>query len=345
LTGQTNGGPGTRPARSKEADGSAPPVKYLASQEVHLVPVAALRPGDSPRLVGEDAERIRVLAESDRPLPPILVHRDSMRVIDGMHRLGAARLRGQYAIDVVFFDGSDEDAFVMAVRANVAHGLPLSYADREAAVERIVTSHPDWSDRAIATTTGLSSRTVAAIRGRIKGLPHGATRVGRDGRVRPLDGTGGRRVASELIAAFPDASLREIARAAGISPATVRDVRQRIQRGEDPVPRRRTRDRELRSVGRGDGEATREDSDRLSTQERSAVLQNLERDPSLRFAESGRRVLRWLHQRIIAEEEWREVAAAVPPHSVYILAGLARRCANEWHEFAKQLEGQLSTPS
>lgn len=301
--------------------------------------VAALHPADSPRLVGEDAERIRVLAESDRALPPILVQRTTMRVIDGMHRLGAARLRGLDEIDVVFFDGSDEDAFVMAVRANVAHGLPLSYADRESAVTRIVASHPDWSDRAIAATTGLSARTVAGIRGRIAGLPQGTARIGRDGRVRPLDSTGGRRVASQLIASYPEASLREIARAAGISPATVRDVRERIQRGEDPVPRRLAKN-EARA-NRRNGEPGSQDAERLSTQERNAVLQNLERDPSLRFAESGRRVLRWLFQRVIAEEEWQEVAEAVPPHSVYILAGLARRCSNEWLEFAKQLEGRL----
>lgn len=300
----------------------------------------SLQPADSPRLIGEDGERIRVLAESDRPLPPILVHRSSMRVIDGMHRLGAARLRGQETIDVIYFDGSNEDAFVMAVRANVAHGLPLSYADREAAVARIVASHPDWSDRAIAATTGLSARTVAGIRGRIKGLPQGVARIGRDGRVRPLDSTGGRRAAGQLIAAYPDASLREIARAAGISPATVRDVRERIQRGEDPVPKRLARNEREPRPARA-GEPARDDAERLSTQERNSVLQNLERDPSLRFAESGRRVLRWLYQRVIAEEEWQDIVAAVPPHSVYILAGLARRCSNEWLEFAKQLEGRL----
>jgi hypothetical protein len=49
-------------------------------------------------------------------------------------------------------------------------------------------------------------------------------------------------------------------------------------------------------------------------------------------------VLRWLARRVIAEEEWRDVAAAVPPHSVYILAALARRCATEWLEFARHLE-------
>ena len=349
MTEQTERGPNqNHSSGSQERDEPAAPPGYpTVDQVTHTVPVAELQPADSPRLVGEDPEHIRVLAEPDRALPPVLVHRPTMRVIDGMHRLSAARLRGQDAIDVVFFDGSDEDAFVLAVRANVAHGLPLSFADREAAVARIVVSHPEWSDRAIAATTGLAPRTVAAVRGRIVGLPKESARVGRDGRVRPLDSSSGRRVASRLIAAFPKASLREIARAAGISPATVRDVRERIQRGEDPVPARRVRaDREgAAAAARGNGESTRDDAERLSAQERDAVLQSLERDPSLRFAESGARVLRWLVRRVIAEEEWRDVAGVVPPHSAYILASLARRCGNEWLEFAQQLERRVGTHS
>jgi ParB-like chromosome segregation protein Spo0J len=323
---------------------SVTPTQYpVSGPNTHIVPLDDLLPGHSPRLVGEDDEHIRVLAQPDRRLPPILVHRPSMRVIDGMHRLGAARLRGEDTIEVVFFDGSDDDAFVMAVRANVSHGLPLSFADREAAVARIITSHPEWSDRAIAATTGLAARTVAAVRGRIVELPSQTARIGRDGRVRPLDSTDGRRAASRLIAAQPDASLREIARTAGISPATVRDVRARLQRGEDPVPQRRTRsERPVRAAGSQErAEPAREENDQLSAMDRNNVLQNLERDPSLRFAKSGHLVLRWLSRRVIAGEEWRNVADAVPPHTAYIIAALARRCAREWLEFAQQLEHRL----
>jgi len=347
LTGQADHGLSEgHQADPNDHDESSPSTEYpKADQVTYTVPVAALRPADSPRLIGEDAEHIRVLAEPDRALPPILVHRSTMRIIDGMHRLGAARLRGQETIDVVFFDGSEEDAFVLAVKANVAHGLPLSYADREAAVARIVISHPNWSDRAIAAAAGLGPRTVAAVRGGIEGLPQGTARLGRDGRVRPLDSTDGRRVASQLIAAFPDASLRAIARAAGIAPATVRDVRERIQRGEDPVPPRRPRTgRDSRTERRDtDPSSAHDSSERLSVQERNAVLRNLERDPSLRFAQTGARTLRWLVHRVIAEEEWRELIDTVPPHSVYILSALARRCANEWIEFARQLEQRVGS--
>lgn len=325
---------------SSESDDVQLDSRYTtAGRPVHRLPITTLRPADSPRLVGENAEHIRVLAEPDKVLPPILVHRPTMRVIDGMHRLGAARMRGQDIIDVVFFDGSDADAFVMAVRANVTHGLPLSYADREAAAERIVESHPEWSDRTIAAATGLAPRTVAVVRSRVTDHSRGASRVGRDGRVRPLDSSDGRREASRLIAAFPDASLRQIARAAGISPATVRDVRERVQRGEDPAPPRRAR--KHRETRRHTGDAVKDPIEGLTKNECDLILHNLERDPALRFAESGNRVLRWLVRRLVVKEEWGGIVGTIPPHSVYILAGLARRCANEWLEFAKELEQRV----
>ena len=207
--------------------------------EVVTVPVLSLRPADSPRLNGEDKAHIARLAETDAPLPPILVDRRTMRVIDGMHRLMAASLQGLETIEVVFFDGSEADVFLRAVQENVMHGLPLSLADRRAAAERIVTSHPQMSDRAIGRTTGLAAKTVAAIRKRTCDTNAAVGRTGRRGRESPSArqrkrppagcGTAGQQ---------PQASLRNVARAVGISAATVLDVRKRLERGESPVPRR-----------------------------------------------------------------------------------------------------------
>ena len=100
------------------------------SREVHTVEIGSLAPADSPRLAGEDGEHAARLAETPDELPPILVHRPTMRVIDGMHRLQAARLRGRETIETEFFDGSAEDAFIQAVTVNTRHGLPLTLADR-----------------------------------------------------------------------------------------------------------------------------------------------------------------------------------------------------------------------
>lgn len=128
------------------------------------VPIEALGSSYSPRVEGEDKEYMGILAESEAPLPPILVHRPSMKVIDGMHRLGAARLQGRQHIEARFFEGAERDAFLLAVVLNVTHGLPLSTADRTAAVERILSSHPQWSDRAVAVVAGLSPSRVSEIR-------------------------------------------------------------------------------------------------------------------------------------------------------------------------------------
>src|ERR1700761_789437 len=171
------------------------------------------------RVKGEDTKHVRPLAEVEDELPPIVVHRATMRVIDGMHRVRAAVLSGVAYIEALLFDGAEDEAFLLAVRLNVAHGLPLSRADRVAAAVRIIYSSPQWSDRAIARAAGLSDKTVASIRRRTSAeIPHLPDRIGRDGRVRPVSPAAGRRLASDLIAKNPDAAISEIATRAGISP-------------------------------------------------------------------------------------------------------------------------------
>lgn len=102
-----------------------------AARPISTVPISALLPADSPRLAGESAEHVRMLADSGAKFPPIIVHRPSMRVIDGMHRLRATTLRGCATIEVQFVDdGEGPELFVLAVAANIAHGLPLTSADR-----------------------------------------------------------------------------------------------------------------------------------------------------------------------------------------------------------------------
>ena len=311
-----------------------------ATTGAHAVPVESLAVADSPRLVGEDETHIHRLAQVESPLPPILVHRSTMRIIDGMHRLAAARLRGDRTIDVRFFDGSTDEAFVLAVNANVTHGLPLSRADREAAAARIIGTHPHWSDRALAAVTGLATTTIAAIRSTTgDGGAQAPARLGRDGRVRPLDAAAGRRLASRLFADRPDASLREIALAAGISPATARDVRIRMRRGDDPVPAgNRTAPRAARPRPQVDGPGHPPVG-----RDAASVLHDLRRDPSLRLVESGRELLRWLAMHAVQNGSWHPFVATMPSHAAYVVAALARGTAREWLEFADRLEQRLTT--
>jgi ParB-like chromosome segregation protein Spo0J len=312
----------------------------------------SLRPGESPRLNGEDKAHIARLAETEAPLPPILVDRRTMRVIDGMHRLMAASLQGREIIDVVFFDGSEADVFLRAVRENVAHGLPLTQADRRAAAERIIATHPHMSDRAIGHSVGLAAKSVASIRKRSTDeTPQSNTRVGRDGKVRPLDSSEGRRRAAELLTDQPGASLRDLARAVGISPSTVLDVRKRLERGESPVPERATAsapsaDGAEAGATNGGGSARglsptiRQGARPPVALSPVALVERLLRDPSLRSNERGKGMLRLLHVNALGAEQLPDVATAVPPHCVAIVVQLARHYAKMWLDFAGELDGR-----
>jgi lambda repressor-like predicted transcriptional regulator len=183
----------------------------------------------------------------------IVVHRTTMRVIVGTELLRAARAQGERTVDVRFFDGSLEDALTMAAESTAARATPSALAERVAEAARLLRAHPQWSDRAVASAVGVSAKTVAVQRHKLRGeTASPSKRIGLDGRMRPLSSAEGRALAGRLLLDSPGASLREIASWAGISPGTVRDVRERLKRGEDPVPSgRRTAPGEIRPLRNG----------------------------------------------------------------------------------------------
>lgn len=320
-----------------------------AEGRIVAVPVASLLQGDSPRLEGEDKAHVARLAAIDGPLPPLLVDQCSMRVIDGMHRLLAALLKGQQTIEVRFFNGSQADAFLRAVEANVTHGLPLSKADRRAAAERIVMSHPQLSDRAIAQLAGLGTKTIAGIRQRLTLVAQQPNaRVGIDGKTRPLNSREGRQLAAELLIEHPRTSLREVARHAGISAATASDVRKRLERGEEPAPPRsdstsRTKPSESsdsKTQGRQNVGSARRPHAQAPGQSSVLVPRTLFDDPSLRYNEQGRRLLRWLQHSPGDPQERSGVVAAIPPHCAALVVRLARHNSQAWLDFAQELDGR-----
>ncbi|PRH80457.1 transcriptional regulator [Streptomyces solincola] len=233
----------------------------LPAHFTHRVRIEALLPADSPRLNGVDDAHVQRLADIYPALPPVLVHRSTMRVIDGMHRVAAAAANGLTSVEVHFFDGADEEAFIRAVAANTAHGLPLSVTDRKAAAERILRSRPELSDRAVATCTGLDPKTVAALRPRSTGeSPQSNIRRGTDGRAHPLDRTAERLRAAELMIRRPDLPLRAIVKETGLSLGTAHDVRQRLLRGEAPAPQGRREAAARRAAAAAAARLTGEDA-------------------------------------------------------------------------------------
>lgn len=149
----------------------------------------------------------------------------------------------------------------------------------------------------------------------------------------------------------PDLPLRTVAEETGLSLGTAHDVRQRLLRGETPVPegrrgaarpapRRDTRTpRTAPGAGAG-GQQARPAAEtvpfprgRSSTE----TLRRLANDPSLRHSEAGRQFLRWLHTHILLDDTWRKVSTAVPAHCASTVAELAMQCANTWKRFAEDL--------
>lgn len=258
-----------------------------------------------------DSGHVATLTEVFSRLPAILVHGPTKGVIDGVHRVMAARALGHQTIRARLFTGSTDEATILAVQCNVAHGKPLERRERQDAASRVLHSHPEWSDRRIASVCGLSPKTVGRIRLRAsEDTPRlrTAQRAGLDGRVRPVSSGDVRRRIVDALQEHPAASTREIAARAGAAQATVRDVR------SSPV---------------GERSAA---SDALPTGD-DAYLANEE---SRRFAE-------WFDTHVVREDaEWEALVSAVPIGRVYEIADAARTCADSWRRLATAMESRAT---
>lgn len=305
------------------------------------VAISSLMVADSPRRSGENREHVQALANAQGNLPPIVVHRASMRVLDGLHRIRAAELRGQNEIEVRFFHGDELDAFVLAVRLNIAHGLPLSLVDRKAAATRIIAAHPQWSDRLISSVTGLATGTIAETRGRSSDgeVPPADIRIGLDGRGRPVNGAERRRNATKLLIDDPSLSLRQVAKIAGISPETARDVRSRLEdKDNSMIPPRRS---QLRPADHDSRDNKRQGyANRAALGNLNQVMRQLKSDPTLRFTETGRTLLRLLDVHALSGEKWAELCDNVPAHCKGAIANAALGCAEVWRQFSERLMEQ-----
>lgn len=340
------------------------------------VPLSALSPGVSLRQGGTDSAHVQLLVDASgtAELPPILVQVDGCRIIDGLHRAEAARLRGDTGIRARFVDCSNSEALVIAMKANGSHGLPLCRADRLAGAQRVLGSHPDWSDRALAGITGLSAKTIAALRERTgTAAPLDGKRVGQDGRRRPVDAGEGRRRAAEYIAAHPQASLRQVARETDVSLGTVHDVSARLRRGEAPergnhqtAALRSAHIRAVETVAVDPAAPpTGTDAPDVDDHERpplrvapaepapvrrkhtdtpptwAMVASRMAADPAVRYTTGGREFLRWMQ--LHAGEpgaDWRGFVDAVPPHWLGVIAPIAEHIGREWALMAERLRSK-----
>lgn len=281
------------------------------------VPVARLRIEDCWRESGINHDHVRNLVDLGGRWPPILIHQRDPVVIDGVHRVIAARLLGLERIAASLFLGGPDEALIEFVRRNVYHGLPLTLSERKWAAGRVLTVHPEWSDRRIAEICALSPKTVGRLRPALPERPSEEnphldtrTRVGRDNKCRAVNGAPARARVIEEIKDRPGASLRAIAASVGVSPETVRTVRMSLD--FPPAPG-------ACAVGPPEQAARREDPGPEAGDDRAAVLA-------------------WLDRTSVSEDDCVLRVGTVPSGRICEIAEEARRRSDVWLQFALSLD-------
>jgi len=292
------------------------------------VPIGDLSPGVPVRSAGVDEGHVKLLMETAGQWPPVLATRGGC-VIDGTHRLIAARRAGLQTLAVSWFDGTGDEAFVEAVRRNVTHGLPLSFDDRVDAVHHLLQSHRDWSDRRIARICAVAPRTVARARVTRPSAPGHASdkRLGKDGRRRPANGAADRTRILHVLESEPDRSLRSIASEVGVSPETVRSVRAII----GSMPRSSQPQVDLQ------GRAARYSSNESEHDVTLSRLPHFVDDPAFDSQPDRRKFAVWFDAMAVSTEDSNFICL-VPLGRVYEVADEARRRAMFWTSFADALE-------
>jgi ParB-like chromosome segregation protein Spo0J len=300
------------------------------------VAISELRTGYSPRHGALNEDHIARLAATPEAWPPLVVQQSTMRVVDGNHRLAAARRLGLVTLPVIFLDAGDDDALVEAIRLNAHHGLPLTLAERRDAARELLRLHPFWSDRSIAKAAGLSAGTVAQLRSvtlleaagckgfeKTKDGIKPVRRTGLDGRSRPVDPQLTRSLVAREVESDWSASLRTIAARTGVSPETVRSVRRSLV------------------AATGEHEPC---GGPLPAEVSPSIIHvpPLRRDPAFLSTEEGKQFLKWFLSRDIDLDEARRLADTVPLGRVYDVIDEAQARAAAWNSFASYLRERIS---
>ncbi|MDO8364668.1 MAG: hypothetical protein Q7V88_17390 [Actinomycetota bacterium] len=294
-----------------------------------MVTLASLPVGHAWRAEGLNDARVAALAARYSRLPPVLVRRQDMLVVDGAHTVAAARRLGMQVAHVQWFDGQwaqAAEAFVL--RNSSEHALPLTTDDRRGLIHSALRAEPTWSDRRIAQVCGVSPKMIARVRaGATSPEPiHGAEkRVGRDGRARPVRAGAMRSSILQMLEQQPDASLRTIASALGVSPETVRSVRrEREVCSESPA----------RVVSRQFGALV----DEFLARPRRESPAPWRGDSAFSSTTEGETFVAWFESTHVVDHPSR--IDEVPLSRIYEIADEARRRAAFWSAFADSVEGR-----
>ena len=290
--------------------------------QLRWVPVGDIANGYSPRHTRLDTGHVASLMEVIDRLPPVLVDQRTMSVIDGAHRLEAFRMSGRSHIEAHLFTGSETEAMVLAIQANIKHGKPLSRAERRMAAQALLNACPERSDRWFGEVCGLSHTTVALIRKTLNSVDV-RVRTGRDGRRRPVDTLAGQISVARVVAENPSTTVRDAAAAAGVAPSTVHRVRARLRRRE-----------EIPALALEMAPSTPE---RLEASSHVVAL-----PPS---AEPQAGATSWLALTAVNIQDLNTHLGSLPISRVYEVADECRRRAKTWIEIAEALERRARSSS
>ena len=120
-------------------------------------------------------------------------------------------------------------------------------------------------------------------------------------------------------------------------------MRQRIDKGQSPLPDALAKNSGRRPEQSGSAKTTVEEPLPIGTRvppdgRGSDLLQRLRRDPSVRSSERGRALLRLLSVVAIAINACNEFAEATPIHCSGTIAEIARKNARAWQEIAEKFD-------
>ena len=96
-------------------------------------------------------------------LPPVVVQKNTGVLIDGFHRIEAARFLQREDIEVEAIEVEDNDLFAEACRRNSTHGLALSRDERNEAIVKLY--RDGWTQEALGQMWSVSQQQISNIVG------------------------------------------------------------------------------------------------------------------------------------------------------------------------------------
>jgi hypothetical protein len=156
--------------------------KRLNLDEIKLEPKLMVRADLDDDAINEFADAMAVGAK----FPPVDVFGidGGYFLVDGWHRYHAAERIADNMIAAKIHQGTAKDALAFALKANQAHGVRRSNADKRKAVMLALAEWPDLSSRALADVCGVSDVFVGEVRKQVQ-TDCTSSRKGKDGKAYP----------------------------------------------------------------------------------------------------------------------------------------------------------------